>query len=224
VKVILTRKEREALKHAGMEEAVEGMEPSAMKALAKKLATERSEKDKLASKAGELQKQLDAKELAESDQFDIDSEENEYLPDEAKEAFKAKDAQLKAIQERLDLLEQGSDSTVERFWDKIDSKQFPQYVEGDDVEELRGEIEGDAAAYMQARPGITRAEAMAKMFKLATVDDVIKASTAKAVAKRTRKKRGGPTPSQPGVQRLPSKGTETLEERLGREWDQHHSA
>jgi hypothetical protein len=200
------------------------MEPSAMKALAKKLATERSEKDKLASRAGELQKQLEAKELAESDQFDIDSEENEWMPDEAKDAFKAMKAQLAANQERLDSLEQGSDNTVERFWDKIDSKQFPQYVEGDDVEELRGEIEGDAAAYMQARPGITRAEAMSKMFQLATVDDVIKASTAKAVAKRTRKKRGSLTPAQPGVQRLPSKGTETLEERLGREWDTHHSA
>jgi hypothetical protein len=194
------------------------MEPSAIKAFAKKLATERSAKDKLASEKGELQKQLDAKELAESEEFDIDSEENEFMPDEAKEAFKAKDAQLKAIQDRLDSLEQGSDTTVERFWDKIDSKQFPQYAEGEDVEELREEIEGDAAAYMQARPGITRAEAMAKMFKLATNDDQIKAMVAKEVAKKIRKKRGGITPKQPGGSRLPASGT-TMDEKLDALYD-----
>lgn len=218
-KVVLTRREREALKHADMTEAVEGMEPSAVKAFAKKLATERSAKDKLASEKGELQKQLDAKELAESEEFDIDSEENEYLPDETKDAFKALKAQLAANQERLDSLEQGSDTTVERFWDKIDSKQFPQYAEGDDVEELRSEIEGDANAYMQARPGITRGEAMAKMFQAATSDDQIKIEVAKEVAKRLRKKRGGPTPRQPGGSRLPASGTSNLDEDLDALYD-----
>jgi hypothetical protein len=218
-KVVLTRKEKEALKHADMEDAVKDMDPSAVKAFAKKLAVERSAKDKLASEKGKLQEQLEAREKAESEEFDIDSEENEYLPDEAKAAFKAQEARLKAIQERLDSLEQGSDNTAERFWDKIDSKQYPQYSEGDDVEELRGEIEGDADAFMAAQPGITRAEALTKCLKLATMEDQIKAEVAKAVAKKVRKKRGGPTPKLGGGQRLPATGTGDLKETLGDLWE-----
>ena len=219
-KVVLTRKEKEALKHADMEEAVEGMEPSAVKAFAKKLAAERSAKDKAMSEKGKLQEQLDAKELAESEQFDIDSDENEWMPDEAKEAFKAKDAQLKAFQERLEALEQGSDHAVERFWDKIDAKQYPQYVEGGDVDELRGEIEGDADIAMGINPSLTRPAALAKCLELATSDDQIKAKVAKEVAKRTRKKRGGPTPRQHGGSRLPASGTGTIAETLGEAYDQ----
>jgi hypothetical protein len=218
-KVVLTRRETEALKHADMEDAVKGMDPSAVKTFAKKLADERSAKDKAMSEKGKLQEQLEAKELAESDSFDIDSDENEYLPDEAKEAFKAKDAQLKAIQERLDSLEQGSDHTVERFWDKLDAKQYPQYSEGDDVTELRGEIEGDADAFMAAQPGITRAEALTKCLKLATIDDQVRAEVAKQVAKKTRKIRGGVTPKMSGGQRLPATGTETEKEFLEAEYD-----
>jgi hypothetical protein len=219
VKVVLTRREKEALKHADMTEAVEGMEPSAVKAFAKKLATERSAKDKLASEKGELQKQLEAKELAESEEFDIDSDENEYLPEEAKDAFKAQKTQLAALQERLDTLEQGSDTTVERFWDKLDSKQYPQYVEGDDVEELRSEIEGDAKAFRASQPGMTHADALTKCLQLATIDDQIKASVAREVAKKIRKKRGGITPKIPGGSRLPATGTSNLDEDLDALYD-----
>jgi len=222
-KVVLTRKEKEALKHADMEEAVKDMEPSAVKAFAKKLAAERSAKDKAMSEKGKLQEQLDAKELAESEQFDIDSDENEWMPDEAKEAFKAKDAQLKAFQERLEALEQGSDHTVERFWDKIDKTQYSQYVEGDDAGELRGEIEGDANAYMASRPGITRAEALAKCLEIANHDQIVKSEVAKEVAKRLRKKRGGITPVQTGGQRLPATGTGTIADELGAAWERRHA-
>ena len=218
-KVVLTRKEKEALKHADMEEAVKDMDPSAVKAFAKKLAAERSAKDKAMSEKGKLQEQLDAKELAESEQFDIDSDENEWMPDEAKEAFKAKDAQLKAFQERLEALEQGSDHTVERFWDKIDKTQYSQYVEGDDAAELRGEIESDADVAMAAQPGITRAEALSKCLEIANHDQIVKAEVAKEVAKRLRKKRGGPTPKHSGGSRLPATGTGTIAETLGEAYD-----
>jgi hypothetical protein len=218
--VVLTRREKEALKHADMEEAVEGMDPSAVKTFAKKLADERSAKDKAMSEKGKLQEQLEAKELAESEEFDIDSDENEWMPEEAKEAFKGMQAQLKANQEALETLKQGSDHTVERFWDKIDTKQYPQYSEGDDAGELRSEIEGDADAFMTAQPGITRAEALTKCLKLATIDDQVKAEVAKAVAKKTRKIRGGVTPKMSGGQRLPATGTETMEETVGAMYDE----
>ena len=222
-KVILTRREKEALKHADMEEAVEGMEPSAVKTFAKKLADERSAKDKAMSEKGKLQEQLDAQKQAEEDQFDVDSEENEWMPEEAKEAFKAKDAQLKAFQERLEALEQGTDQTVERFWDKIDAKQYSQYVEGDDVAELRGEIEKDADIAMGIDPSLTRPSALAKCLELATSEDQIKAQVAKEVAKRTRKKRGGPTPKIPSGSRLPATGTGTIEETVGAMYDELHA-
>jgi hypothetical protein len=218
-KVVLTRREKEALKHADMEDAVKDMDPSAVKTFAKKLADERSAKDKAMSEKGKLQEQLEAKKLAEEDSFDFESDENEWLPDEAKDAFKAQKAQLKAVQERLEQLEQGSDHTVERFWDKIDTKQYPQYSEGDDVAELRSEIEGDADAFMAAQPGITRAEALTKCLKLATIDDQVKAEVAKRVAKKTRKIRGGMTPKLAGGSRLPATGTETIEETVGAMYD-----
>ena len=217
--VVLTRKEKEALKHAGMEEAVAGMEPSAMKTLAKKLATERSEKDKLASKAGELQKQLEAKEQAEEDSFDIESEEYEWMPEEAKEAFKAMKTQLKANQEALETLKNGSDHTVERFWDKLDAKQYSQYVEGDDVAELRSEIEGDADIAMGINPNLTRPEALNKCLELATGEDQFSAKVKREVEKRIRKKRGGPTPKHSGGNRIPSTGNETIGEFLDAEYD-----
>jgi len=218
-KVVLTRREKEALKHADMEEAVKDMDPSAVKTFAKKLAEERSAKDKAMSEKGKLQEQLEAKKQAEEDSFDFESEENEWIPDEAKDAFRKQEARLKAVQERLDSLEQGSDHTVERFWDKIDAKQYSQYVEGDDAAELRSEIEDDANAYMASRPGITRAEALTQCLKLATIDDQIKAEVAKQVAKKVRKKRGGPTPKLGGGQRLPATGTGDLKDELGDLWD-----
>ncbi len=218
-KVVLTRREKEALKHADMEDAVEGMEPSAVKTFAKKLADERSAKDKAMSEKGKLQEQLDAKALAEEDSFDIESDENEWMPDEAKEAFKAMKAQLKANQEALETLKQGSDQTVERFWDKLDAKQYSEYVEGDDAAELRSEIEGDADVAMAVKPGITRSEALAKCLELATGEDRIKAEVAKEVAKKVRKKRGGPTPKIGGGQRLPATGTGTIAETLSEAYD-----
>ena len=222
-KVVLTRREKEALKHADMEDAVEGMEPSAVKTFAKKLADERSAKDKAMSEKGKLQEQLDAKALAEEDSFDIESDENEWMPDEAKEAFKAMKAQLKANQEALETLKQGSDQTVERFWDKLDAKQYSEYVEGDDAAELRSEIEGDADVAMAVKPGITRSEALAKCLELATGEDRIKAEVAKEVAKKVRKKRGGPTPKIGGGQRLPATGTGTVKDSLGEAWDALHA-
>ena len=218
-KVVLTRREKEALKHADMEDAVEGMEPSAVKTFAKKLADERSAKDKAMSERGKLQEQLDAQKLAEEDSFDIESDENEWMPDEAKEAFKAMKAQLKANQEALETLKQGSDQTVERFWDKLDAKQYSEYVEGDDAAELRSEIEGDADVAMAVKPGITRSEALAKCLELATGEDRIKAEVAKEVAKKVRKKRGGPTPKIGGGQRLPATGTGTIAETLSEAYD-----
>ena len=218
-KVVLTRREKEALKHADMEDAVEGMEPSAVKTFAKKLADERSAKDKAMSERGKLQEQLDAQKLAEEDSFDIESDENEWMPDEAKEAFKAMKAQLKANQEALETLKQGSDQTVERFWDKLDAKQYSEYVNGDDAAELRSEIEGDADVAMAVKPGITRSEALAKCLELATGEDRIKAEVAKEVAKKVRKKRGGPTPKIGGGQRLPATGTGTIAETLSEAYD-----
>ena len=218
-KVVLTRREKEALKHADMEDAVKDMEPSAVKTFAKKLADERSAKDKAMSEKGKLQEQLDAKALAEEDSFDIESDENEWMPDEAKEAFKAMKAQLKANQEALETLKQGSDQTVERFWDKLDAKQYSEYVNGDDAAELRSEIEGDADVAMAVKPGITRSEALAKCLELATGEDRIKAEVAKEVAKKVRKKRGGPTPKIGGGQRLPATGTGTIAETLSEAYD-----
>ena len=222
-KVILTRREKEALKHADMEEAVEGMDPSAVKTFAKKLADERSAKDKAMSEKGKLQEQLEAKELAETEQFDPDSDD-EYMSEEAKDAFRAQKAELKTLQERLEALEQGTDQTVERFWDKIDAKQYSQYVEGGDVAELRSEIEKDADIAMGIDPSLTRPSALAKCLELATSEDQIKAQVAKEVAKRTRKKRGGPTPKMSSGSRLPATGTETIEETVGAMYDEMHAS
>jgi hypothetical protein len=51
------------------------------------------------------------------------------------------------------------------------------------------------------------------------MEDQIKAEVAKAVAKKVRKKRGGPTPKLGGGQRLPATGTETMDEHFGNLYD-----